>query len=195
MNRVSLELRLVELRLPAMDDHAELRPPIADMVIGDDLVADETRHAGQRVADERAANVTHMHRFGDIRRGEIDHDGLRLFDLRNAHMVIFDNDGEPLSQCGGAESEVQKAGAVYGDFFAQIFDLKRSLDLLCECARIRFELLGQDHRRIALVVAKARVGGDDDTRGETFRQINAGGGEGSLETGREEGAEHGWHAS
>ena len=182
---------MIEDRLPAVQDHAKLRAPVADVVVSDDLVADEARDACQRVANERAANVADMHRLGDVRRGEINDDALRLFDLRHADMVIFDDRGKPLRQRCGAECEIEEAGAVHGDFLTQILHLKRRLDLLSEGAGIRLELLRQRHRRVALVVAVTRVGSDDDVGQKTFRQLNACRSEGGLKTGCENGAEHG----
>jgi len=45
-------------------------PQSADVVVGDDIVADEPRDAGEGVADEGAANVADVHRLGDVGRGE-----------------------------------------------------------------------------------------------------------------------------
>ena len=56
-------------------------------------------------------------------------------------MIIFDNDGKPLGQRSGAEREVQKARPIHSDIFAQILDLKRRLDLLCEGAWVGLQLL------------------------------------------------------
>jgi hypothetical protein len=74
LDGIFVERCMIEDRLPAVQDHAELRAPVADVVVGDDLVADEAGDARERVADEGAADVADVHRLGDVRRGEVDDD-------------------------------------------------------------------------------------------------------------------------
>ena len=54
---------------PAVEDHAELRAPVADVVVADDRVAEEPQHAAQGVADHRRADVADVHRLGHVRGG------------------------------------------------------------------------------------------------------------------------------
>ena len=61
--------------IPAVNNHSELGAPVADVVVRDDLETQEPRNAGERVADDRRANVADVHRLGDVRRREIDHHG------------------------------------------------------------------------------------------------------------------------
>jgi hypothetical protein len=60
----------------AVEQHAELRAPVAKMVIGDDLVAEKPQQLGERVADDCAAQMADVQRLGHIRRRVIDDDGL-----------------------------------------------------------------------------------------------------------------------
>ena len=53
--------------LVAVDEHAELRAPVAEVVVGDDRVAEEPQEAGERVADDRAAEVADVQRLRHVR--------------------------------------------------------------------------------------------------------------------------------
>ena len=52
--------------LPTVKDFAELRAPVAQVVVGHDFVADKPCDAGQRIAEDRATDVPDVHRFGDV---------------------------------------------------------------------------------------------------------------------------------
>jgi hypothetical protein len=56
-----------------LDEHAEGRAPVADVVLADDGVADELQHAHQRVADDRGAQVADVHLLGHVRRRVVHH--------------------------------------------------------------------------------------------------------------------------
>ena len=60
--------RVVSKMLVAVDDHAELRSPIADMVIGEDAMSEEPEDAIERVANHGAAQMPNVHRLGDVGR-------------------------------------------------------------------------------------------------------------------------------
>ena len=55
-----------------LDEHAERRPPVADVVLAPHVVAEEAEHAGQRVADERGAQVADVHLLGHVGRRVVD---------------------------------------------------------------------------------------------------------------------------
>jgi hypothetical protein len=48
------------------DQHAKLRAPVADVILANDLVAKETQHAGEDVADNRCAQMADVHLFGNV---------------------------------------------------------------------------------------------------------------------------------
>ena len=52
----------------AVDDHAELRTPITDMVIRDRCVTCEVQDLRNGISDHGAADVAYVHGLGDIRR-------------------------------------------------------------------------------------------------------------------------------
>ncbi len=62
------ERRLVDEVLVAVDDHPELRAPVADVVVADHAVAEELQHAVEGVADHGRADVADVHRLGDVGR-------------------------------------------------------------------------------------------------------------------------------
>ena len=65
-DRIPLECWSIEQILPTPDHHAELRSPIADVIVADDFVTEKLRNARKSVAQNGAANVTDVHRFGHI---------------------------------------------------------------------------------------------------------------------------------
>ena len=87
--------------LPAVDHHAELRAPIADVIIADDFVAEEGGNAGERVAEHGAANVADVHRLGDIRGAEIDDDAVRLVRALHTQALIAQEVGGPFRDSFG----------------------------------------------------------------------------------------------
>src|SRR5690606_3973990 len=75
-HRVVLE---VDLRAPAPhrdDEPAELRAPVADVVDADDAVAEGREDASEGRAEDRGAQVPHVHGFRDVRAREVDEDRL-----------------------------------------------------------------------------------------------------------------------
>ena len=51
-----------------LDEHAERRAPVADVVLPQHVVPEEPEHAGQRVADEGGAQVPDVHLLGHVGR-------------------------------------------------------------------------------------------------------------------------------
>ena len=49
-----------------LDEHAERGAPVADVVLPDDVVAEVLERAGQRVADDRRAQVPDVHLLGHV---------------------------------------------------------------------------------------------------------------------------------
>src|ERR1035437_930237 len=70
--RISLQTGRIEQGLPADQQHAELRAPVAQVVVRNDTVAQQPERARQGVAQYGRADMTDVHRLGHIRRTEID---------------------------------------------------------------------------------------------------------------------------
>ena len=62
------------------DEHAELRAPVADVVLTDDRVAALLKDADDGVADDGRAQVPDVHFLRDVGAGVIDDDFLRMID-------------------------------------------------------------------------------------------------------------------
>ena len=61
---------------PVLDQHAERRAPVADMVLPDDGVAEGLEHLDEAVPHHRGAQVADVHFLGDVRGGIVDDDAL-----------------------------------------------------------------------------------------------------------------------
>src|SRR5436190_18703558 len=100
---------LVKEMLKAVEKNAELRSPVAEVIVADDLVSEKTQQARQGVADNRAAQVADVHRLGDIRAAEIDDVSLCLRQRRDPQARIAgdlpNQRGQPIS----FEANVDKA--------------------------------------------------------------------------------------
>ena len=55
-----------------LDEHAERRAPVTDVVLAPHVVTEERQHAGQGVPDERAAEVADVHLLGHVGRRVVD---------------------------------------------------------------------------------------------------------------------------
>ena len=74
---------LVEKVFVPVQDHAELRAPIADVIVAYHVMAQESQRAAERVADDRRADVAHVHGLGHVGSGKIDDVGPRSLDQRD----------------------------------------------------------------------------------------------------------------
>ena len=74
----------------SIDDHPELRAPIADVVIADGLMSEELERAIDAVADDGRTNMADVHRLGDIRGRIVDDDRSRPVDRRDAESRVVD---------------------------------------------------------------------------------------------------------
>mmetsp|Transcript_27168 Transcript_27168/g.65295 ORF Transcript_27168/g.65295 Transcript_27168/m.65295 type:complete len:245 (+) Transcript_27168:78-812(+) len=65
-------------------EHAELRPPVANVVESEDIMSHEGQEVGEGVADDGGAEVTHMHFLGDVGGGKVHDNFLLVAGQRNA---------------------------------------------------------------------------------------------------------------
>ena len=174
----------VALGFPRVEEHAELRAPIADVVVAHDRVAEEGGDAGEGVAEDGGADVADVHRLGDVGGAEVDDDRLRLPGGGDAEPRVGGEGGELVFEGGGEEAEIDEAGA--GDFGrgAEVRHVEARDDLGGELARVGALLLGEDHGGIGLVVAETGVGGGLDA-GIGQAEVGEGGAEAGFELGGE----------
>ena len=64
--RVRLEFLRIQNRFPPNEEHSELGAPIAEMVIGNDPIAEEPQNLCQRVPEDGGTDMTHVHGLGYV---------------------------------------------------------------------------------------------------------------------------------
>ena len=60
--------------LVTINDDAKLSPPIPEMIVGEDVMPQERERSRERVANHGTADMTNMHRFGNVGRRKVDDD-------------------------------------------------------------------------------------------------------------------------
>ena len=174
---VAFEFGAVQNLFPAEQKLAELRAPVADVVVADDAVAEQAQRALQRVADAGGADVADVHRLGDVGRAEINDHDFRRDRFGEKQMFAARGGCERLLEQHRLEPEVQEAGAGDFNFFANTGNIQLRQRVGGELARVQPARLGERHERIALVVAEFRVARADEHGGNVrIRQNFADGG-------------------
>ncbi len=152
--------RLVAAVLPAPEDHAKLRAPVTEMVVGDHSVAAEAENPGQGVADYRGADVAHMHRLGDVGRRVVDDNGLGLLNRGHAQPRIGHGLSHKPPQGRIPHGEVDEAGANrIARGIEKLAGIEPGDDRFGDLPGRLARLLGQRHRDGRGIVAKLRIGG------------------------------------
>ena len=135
------------------DQHAELRTPVADVVLTDNGIAHKFQHARNAVADDAGTQMADVHFFGQIGRRVVDNDGLRFVGFRYTETRVVQGRLNVLGKKFGAQAQVDKAGA--GDFRAfnhgvvgQCFG-----HFLRQLARILFGFFRCTHHAVDLEIA------------------------------------------
>ena len=80
--------RVITKVFVAIDDHAELGAPVTQVIVADDLVTQELKCAAKSISDHRGTDVPHVHGFGYIGRGVVDHVRLRLIRFLDFQSLI-----------------------------------------------------------------------------------------------------------
>ena len=142
-NRVGLQGSFVEMLLPTHQQHPELRPPIANMVVRDDAMTEQSQRSRQTIAQDGRANVAHVHGLGYVGRTGVDHDGARLPRLQNERQLGHHGVPERLLQRGNPEAEIDEAGARQFNFFAPGAHVESGQHIGGELARVYLPLFGQ----------------------------------------------------
>ena len=142
------------------------------MIIGDDLVPQQTEHASQALAKNCRAYMADMHWFGGVRRTEINHDGARLLRFFEEQMFAASCEFHRIGHGGRLQPEIQKAGPRYFHLFAPIADIEFGEDIGRNLPRIQFPSLGQRHQGVALVITElwVRTGADENGGKVCIRQ-------------------------
>ena len=171
----------------ALDDDAELRAPVADVVVADHFVAERAEDLDHGAADHRRADVADVHRLGDVGAGVVDDDGPAGSDLRDAavRLVLGDRGGargEGLAL--DPEIEIARTGDL--GLLDEVRERRAREGGLGDLARRRLQRARELHRVRALEVAEAGLGAGDDAAGARgLGAVGEGGGEARAEPGGE----------
>ena len=146
------------------DQHAELGSPVTHVVEPQHLVAAEFQNAGQAVANDRGAQMPHMHFFGDVGAGEINnHRRFGLLNGRNAQAWIAASLAHLCGQHRGFQGDVdeprpcdlwclRQGGKLW--VVVQLFN-----DGCGDLPRCLLERLGQGEGTVGLEITKFRLAG------------------------------------
>ncbi len=141
----------------AVEDHAELGAPVADMVIARGLMPQEPQHAAQSIADHGRTNMADVHRLGHVRRRVIDHERARMFRRWDAKPAVAQGRRKPLDQPVAFQSQIDEARPGDFGFLTQVGQIKSADDLSSHLAMRAAQLLAQRHRHIGLIVAELGI--------------------------------------
>jgi hypothetical protein len=108
--------------LVAVNDHPELRAPIPDVIVAGDAMAEKAERADQRVTDHGGADMTHVHRLGDVWRRKVDDENARLDDRRNVEPTIVDGPAGRGGQPPCLDPQVDEPRPCHFRRLAQIVD-------------------------------------------------------------------------
>ena len=135
------------------DQHAELRTPVADVVLTDNGVAHKFQHARNAVADDAGTQMADVHFFGQIRRRIVDNDGLRFIGFRYAEMLVVQGRLNVLGEEFRTQAQVDKAGAGYFRAFNHGVVGQCFGHFLRQLARILFGFFRRTHYAVDLEIA------------------------------------------
>ena len=93
-----------------LDQHPERRPPVADVVLREHVVADEAQQARNRVADDRAPQVADVHLLRDVRRAVVDDHAVRVGGAGNAEARVLEESRDALLQPLARRRKLMKPG-------------------------------------------------------------------------------------
>ncbi len=139
-----------------LDEHAERRAPVAQVVLPDDAVAEVLEHADQRVADDGGAEVPDVHLLGGVGRGVVDDDGLRGRGQPDAAAGVLKGaqglGGDPAV----VQGDVEEAGPADLDALEDVAGAERVGDGLGDLPWRSSQPLGQAQCHVRLVVGELR---------------------------------------
>ncbi len=135
-----------------LDQHPERCPPITDVVLPSDVVAEESEHPGQRVANVRAAQVADMHLLGHIGRRVVDHDPLGPDGGLDAQTRVARDGLGLLGDEVVPQGQIDEPGAADLDPGTEVVEPGRLHHLARDLLRRPAHLLRQGERAVGLEV-------------------------------------------
>jgi hypothetical protein len=92
------------------DDEAHLEAPITEMRVAPNVVAAEAIDALHAFTDDRSAQVSDVHAFGDVRPAVVHYDAALVFDGRSAGLCVIGDELRALGQGVSGDFEVENPG-------------------------------------------------------------------------------------
>ena len=117
------------------NQHPKLRAPIAHMVQPQHVVAQKLQNPGQHIANDRGAQMAHMHFLGNVGAGKVHQNALRLRYGVNAQSIAPLTRSQLPQQVVGLEGQVNEARPRNGRGFAEILDCQGRHDRAGDLAR------------------------------------------------------------
>jgi uncharacterized protein (TIGR02996 family) len=139
-----------------LDEQAEGRAPVADVVVANDLVPREREQPRQGVADDRAPEVPDVHLLRDVRGRVVDDHALRRIGHGHAEPSVAQHRGGRALDEGVGERDVQKPRARDLDLGDRSIAGQRSGDRLGHRAWVLAEALAEPHGQVRLHVRVRR---------------------------------------
>ena len=153
-----LALLVGEKLAVALDEDAELRAPVAEVVVGYHVVAERAEDPVYRAADDGRADVADVHLLRGVWRGVVDYDLLASAILRDAARRLGVESREPGVEPAAGNRQVEEPGACDLDLLEDVVALERLGHFRANLARVGVRLLRELERVVALVVAEFRIG-------------------------------------
>ena len=135
-----------------LEEHAEWRPPVADVVLPPHVVPEEPEHTRQRVADDGGAEMPDVHLLGHVGRGVVDDYPLGTFRRRHAQPGIARECCHPPGNELVRQRQVDEARPTDLDLRADVAQGGRRRHLFGHLERRATHLLGQGKGAVRLVV-------------------------------------------
>jgi len=154
---IAVQGRAVELLLPSDQQLAELRAPVADVIVRHHTMTEQAQGAGETVTENGRADMADVHRLGHVRRAEIHDHHARLRRLLKKQMFAAHRRFERLREGRGLQPEIEEARPGNLHLFTPLAHVEIRDHLGRELARVHLPLLGQRHQRVGLVIAELRI--------------------------------------
>jgi hypothetical protein len=149
-------LRVSETAVPDKEN-AELRPPVPDMVVRDDFKPEKPVDPVQRKTQNGRSDVADMHRFGHVRAGEVDHDGLSPSRPLHTDPLVLKDLLDPVAEPGAGKPQIHEAGPRHFRPVQPGHPLQPRSQLMGKLPRIFPHLLRERHGAVELVITKSGV--------------------------------------
>ena len=131
-----------------LDQHSKRRPPVADVVLRDHLVAAEAQQPHQAVADDRRAQVAHVHLLGHVGRAVVDDNALGSRCRGYAQPRVPRQRRQACGDPGVLQAHVDEPRSRDRRGLADVVNLHRRHQIAGQLARRASEALGKRHGRV-----------------------------------------------